>query len=421
MKKKMNLSTKMLIGMVLGLVSGAIVGPSIAVVAPLGDIFVNLLKMCMVPVIFVSITLSIASVADIKVFGRIGIKIVGFYCVTSACAAAIGVFWASVIQPGVNFVGDFSAGAVEREIPSIVDSLVAIIPTNIVQAMADATLMSVLFFAIMLGCAIALIGEEKKRPLVDVLESLNAAILKMINICLQFAPIGVFGLMAELSGLYGLDVISPIAKFLATEYLAMFTQIFLVYGTILAIFGKLNIFKFAYRLKEVLITAFSTVSSAATVPVELELAQSHMGVPKHIAGFAFPLGSTVNQDGAALNIPICLIFSAQIFGVNFTPFELITVIFLALIMSIGAAGIPAGATIFILMILSQFGIPSDAFAIIVASYILIDVGLTTVNICGDMACTVSVCRTEGELDETVWQPGYDAEAVRLANLEAEAV
>ncbi len=418
--KKMKLSTKMLLGMVLGLIAGILIGPPIAVIKPLGTIFVNLLKMCMVPIIFVSITLSIASVSDLKIFGRIGVKIFAFYCFTSGVAAVIGVFWASVIKPGINFTGDLSGGAVERTVPSLIDSLVAIVPTNIFKAMSEATLMSVIFFAILFGVAISLIGEQKK-PIVDLLTALNNAILKMINLCLKTAPIGVFSLMAVMAGQYGMDVIAPLSKFLLTEYAAMLTQIFLTYGLLLLFFGKINIFKFVYRVKEVLITAFSTTSSSATVPVELEICESHMGVPKYIAGFSFPLGSTVNQDGAALNIPICLLFSAQIFGITFAPSELFTIIILALFMSIGAAGIPAGASMFVLMILSQFGIPNDAFGLILATYVLIDVGLTTVNICGDMACTVSVCRSENKLNTKVWEPGYDPEAERAKLNTAQSV
>ncbi|MDY3280921.1 dicarboxylate/amino acid:cation symporter [Dysosmobacter sp.] len=416
-KKKIGLSAKMLIGMALGLIVGIVVGPSISWIKPFGTIFVNLLKMCMVPVIFVSITLSIAQVTDLKAFGRIGIKIFVFYCITSALAAVNGICWATIIRPGVGFSAA-TAGAVEKEIPDIVSTLVNIIPTNIIQALANANLMSIIFFAIMFGIAISLIGE-KNKPVIEVLDSLNAAILKMINICLQYAPIGVFALMANMAGANGLDVILPLGKFLITEYAAMLTQILVVYGVLLAIMGKINIFKFINRVKSVLIMAFSTTSSSATVPLELELCESHMGVPRSIGGFSFPLGSTVNQDGAGLNIPICLLFTAQIYGMKFTFAELIMIVFLCLIMSIGAAGIPAGASIFILMILGQFGLPSDAFGLILASYVLIDVGLTTVNICGDMVCTTSVCRTEGVLNTKVWEPGYDAEAAHAAAKSAE--
>ena len=408
-KKKISISAAMLISMVLGLVVGIIVGPSIAWIKPFGTIFVNLLKMCMVPVIFVSITLAIAQVADLKVFGRIGIKIFVWYCVTSGIAAIVGIFWASVIKPGIGFTAATS-GAVEKTIPSVVDSLVGIVPTNIIKTMADANLMSLIFFAIIFGVAISLTGE-KKEPLVNLLDATNAAILKMINICMNYAPIGVFALMANMAGTNGLDVILPLGKFLATEWITMFTQILLVYGVMLAVFGKINIFRFIKRMRAVLIMAFTSTSSAATVPLELELCETHLGVPLSIGGFSLPLGSTVNQDGAALNTPICLLFTAQIYGMHFTPIELAQVVFLALIMSIGAAGIPAGASMFVLMILGQFGLPTDAFGLILASYILIDVMLTTTNICGDMVCTTCVCRMEGKLNTAVWDdPKYDADA-----------
>ena len=299
-KKKISISAAMLISMVLGLVVGIIVGPSIAWIKPFGTIFVHLLKMCMVPVIFVSITLAIAQVADLKVFGRIGIKIFVWYCVTSGIAAIVGIFWASVIKPGIGFTAATS-GAVEKTIPSVVDSLVGIVPTNIIKTMADANLMSLIFFAIIFGVAISLTGE-KKEPLVNLLDATNAAILKMINICMNYAPIGVFALMANMAGTNGLDVILPLGKFLATEWITMFTQILLVYGVMLAVFGKINIFRFIKRMRAVLIMAFTSTSSAATVPLELELCETHLGVPLSIGGFSLPLGSTVNQDGAALNL-----------------------------------------------------------------------------------------------------------------------
>ena len=413
-QKKFNLSLWMLIGMVAGIIVGAIAGPSISWIKPFGTIFVNLLKMCMVPVIFVSITLAIAQVADLKTFGRIGIKIFVWYCITSALAAIIGIVWAYVIQPGVGFTGETS-GAVERTIPNIVDTLVGIIPTNIIDALANGNMVSIIFFSIVFGISISLIGE-KKKPVVDFLESLNKAILRMVSICLYYAPIGVFAMMANMVGTNSLSVIKSLGKFLLTEYAAMITQILLVYGLLLFLIGKINIFRFINRMKSVLIMAFTSTSSAATVPMELDLCESHLGVPISVGGFSLPLGCTVNQDGAGLNIPICLLFTAQIYGVKFTFGELILIVFLALIMSIGASGIPAGASIFILMILSQFGLPSDAFALILASYVLIDVGLTTVNICGDMVCTTSVCRQEGKLNAAAWDdPNYDPDAVYAEN------
>lgn len=222
--------------------------------------------------------------------------------------------------------------------------------------------------------------------------------------------IGVFALMASVTGEYGMDVLRPMSKFIATEYLAMATQMFLTYAILLKTMGKINIFRFISRAKRALITAFSTTSSAATVPVELDICESHLGVPKDIGGFSFPLGATVNQDGGAIDIPVCLIFTAQIYGMTFTPGQLITIIAMTLVMSIGAAGMPAGSTMFILMILAQFGLPTDAFALVLAIIVITDVALTTMNICGDMVCTTCVCRSEGVLNEKVWEKGYNPES-----------
>lgn len=409
--KKIKLSTKMLVGMVLGLICGAMIGPSISVISPVGTIYVNLLKMCMVPVIVVSVVLSIASVADLKSFSRLGRKVVIFYLCTSLLAATIGVALATIIQPGKNFTGDIDLGAVERTIPSVVDSLVDIVPTNIIQAMADADLISLVFFSVLFGISLSMIGADKKKPVLDLLVSLNEGLLKMISLCLNWvAPIGVFALMANMAGKNGVDVIAPLGRFLLTEYVGIFVLVFGVYGTLLHFVANINIFTFLARVKEPLITAFSSCSSAATVPLEIELSESHMGVPKEIAGFTFPLGGTINLDGTALNIPICLLFSAQIYDINFSIAELVIIIFLGLIMSIGVAGVPGGGTIFILMILGQFNVPTDAFALILASFVLIDTGLTATNICADMACTICICKSEGKLDESVWATGPKLEA-----------
>jgi Na+/H+-dicarboxylate symporter len=408
MKKRIGLSAKMLIGMILGIAAGFIVGPQIAVIKPFGTAFVNLLKMVMVPIVMVSITLSIAKVDNLKKFGRLGIKTFLFYCVTTMIAAVVSLCYSGIIMPGVNFSGQLPGEPVKRTIPSAADTVLGIIPTNIVQSMANASLVSIIFFCIVFGCAVALIGD-KKAPLVAWLESLNSAIMKMISLCLQYAPIGVFALMANMSGVYGLDTIKSLGKFILADYLGFLTQFFVVYGIILAVFTRISIFKFILRVRQVIITAATTLSSNATVPVELELSESHLGVPQNVGGFMFPFGATVNQNGTAINITCCVIFSAQVYGVQFTAPELIILISLALISSIGNAGIPAGGTVFTLMILNQFGIPSEAFGLIIAVYSLVDLGSTTMNICGDMVGAIYVCKSEKILNEKVWHPDYRIE------------
>lgn len=413
-RKAISLPIKMMVGMLLGLAVGMIVGPSIAVIKPLGTAFINLLKMSMVPVVFFSITLSIATVDDLKSFGRFGIKTFIAYVVTTVIAAAVAIFYGFLIKPGAGFVGNISGGAVEREMPTLADTLLGIIPTNIIQSLADGNLVSIIFFCILFGIGIAMLSEERKKPVVDFFQGCLDAVMKMINICLNYAPFGVFALMASMAGQYGREVFSTLGRFLVTDYAGFLTQMIVVYGIILAVTCRINVFKFIARSKAALISAFTTTSSAATVPIEIEMCESHLGVPKKLGGFCFPFGSTVNQNGTAINVTTCVLFSAQVYGIEFSFAELVTIIGLALISSIGCAGVPAGGTIFTLMILGQFGIPTDAFGLIIASYTLVDVMSTTMNICGDMVCAMVVCKSENVLDESVWASSYDPEKAQLA-------
>lgn len=415
-RKKISLSLKMLIGMALGLVFGAILQATVGsawvpYVKPFGDLFVNLLKMNMVPIVFVAITLSVASVDDILKFGKTAGKIFIMYVVTTIIAGAISACYATLIKPGVGF-GNVTAEAVVRDAPSLVDTLLSIVPVNIVASLADAHLVSIIFFSVLFGVALALI-KEKKKPVVDLLEALEKAILKMISICLKYAPFGVFCLMSAITGRFGLGVITTLGKFLITDYAGFFTTYFVVYGSLLAM-CKINLFKFTYRARDALITAVSTLSSAATVPVEMSISESHLGVPLSVGRFAFPFGSTVNQNGTAINITACVIFSAQVYGIDFSIVDIATIIILALISSIGAAGVPGGGSIFTLAILGQFGLPTEAFGMILASYSLVDMGSTTMNIAGDMIIAMFVCDKEGTLDRKVWEPGYKPEKVEAS-------
>ena len=405
--KKLSSSTQMLIGMVLGLAVGAIFGKKATVLKPFGTLFINLLKMCMIPIIFVSITLSVAQVTDFKQFGRLGAKIFGFFMYTTTMAALIGIGLAKLIKPGSKYVGVAKVAKIAAtKTPSVVDTLLAIVPTNPIQSMANGDLLAVIFFAIMLGVSLILIGE-KKAPVVNFLDSLFAAIMRMVKICLKYAPIGVFALMANLAGSNGLNVLKPLGMFFSTEYLAMIIQMFIIYGTLLFFFTKINIFKFLNRAKDIILISFTTASGSAAVPVELEQAESHFGIPNNIAAFGLTVGSTINQDGAALNIPICVLFVAQFNGINIGMSQLITIVLLAIIMSCGASGVPASATVFTLSILSSFGIPAEAFSLILASYIVIDVGLTVINVISDIVCVIVATKLEGKLNEDVWKPGYD--------------
>jgi Na+/H+-dicarboxylate symporter len=360
----------------------------------------------MVPVVFVSLVLSLADVDDLKKFGRIGVKTFLCYCCLTVLAALVGITWVNIIQPGIGFQAVAAHEAAKRATPTVADTLLGIIPSNIIKAMVDAKLISIVFFSILFGIAIALLPKEKKEPLVVWFRSLNDAIMKLIKICLLYAPVGVFALMANMAGNYGVNAIKSLGRFLACDYIASLTQLIIIYGIVLAIGPHINVFKFISRVRRPLITAATTLSSAATVPVELEQCESYMGVPKKLGGFMFPFGATVNMNGSAILVTTCVLFSAQVYGVHFAPMELFMIILITLISAIGASGVPAASTVFVLMILSQFNISTEAFAVILGIYSVIDLSSTTLNICGDMVTAIFVTNSEGLLNKAVWAKGY---------------
>lgn len=400
--KKMSLSQKIVIAIILGAITGGLTGNTLApYLEPFGKIFVNLLKMVVIPLVFCSITLGVAQIADIRLFGRVGTKVGLRYLTTMVLSTIIGVGCALVIRPGDGFVAAGGAQIKSATPPSVVDVIVGMVPSNPIDAMAKMDLNAVIFFSIMLGIALIFIGD-KKKPVLDWLVSMNEAMIKMTEICIQFAPIGVFALMTITAGKYGMSLVKPLAKFFLTEYLAMIILIFTVYAFFCIFLAKVPFFKYLSRVKDVALMAASTTSSAATLPLEMEVAQTRLGIPPSLAGFALPLGATINQDGAALNIPICVIFTAQAFGLPLGLGDIFTISFLAVIMSMGAAGVPASASVFVLIILSRFGLPNEAFAMILAVYTLLDMGLTVVNVVGDLVAINAVAESEGIQDRSVW-------------------
>ena len=399
--KKITLTQKMVFAIILGAVVGLTTGTDYAAyLTPLGKIFVNMLKMVIVPLVFTAITLGVAQIADLKQFGRLGSKVAMFYFVVTIIATVIAVFCASWVEPGKGFIAGTQVVKAASP-PPLIDVLVNFVPSNIVETMLKMDMNAMIFFCIMLGVSLVMLGDAKK-PVVDLLVVFNDAMIKMTGICIQFAPLGVFALMANTTGKYGLDIVKPLARFFFTEYLAMAIVMFLVYGGICQLIAKVSFIEYLRRIKDVMIMAVTTTSSAATLPLELQVAESRLGLPNSVAGFSLPLGATMNQHGAAINITICVMFSAQAFGLNLSLGDIFTIAFLAIIMSTGTAGVPAAGSVFTLMILTKFGLPSEAFAMILAVYVLVDMGSTLLNIVGDLVCVSAVAESEGLQDRSAW-------------------
>lgn len=399
---KLTLSQRMVLAIFLGSALGLATGTQYAeFLAPIGKIFINLLKMVIVPLVVTSITLGVAQIADLKQFGRLGSKVALFYFAGTVISACVAVTVGLLMKPGAGFVASSAAKVKAAAPPPLADVIVAFVPSNIVQTMANMDMNALIFFSIMLGISLILIGDAKK-PVVEVLKSLNEAMIKMTGLCIRFGPFGVFALMANTTGKYGLSILAPLARFFVADYVAFGIVMFGLYGSISYFIAKVSFFEYLRRIKDVMIMAVSTVSSAATLPLELEVAKHKLGIPDHLAGFSLPLGATMNQHGAAINITICVLFSAQAFGIDLGIGQILTIAFLAIIMSTGTSGVPSAGSIFTLMILDKFGVPNEAFAMILSVYIMVDMGSTLLNIVGDLICVSAVAESEGIQDRTVW-------------------
>ena len=390
----------MFAGYALGVVVGEPIVPFFDVI---GKVFINLLFMVACPFIFFSITAGVASMSDLRKTGRIGLKIILFYLGTTIISTLVGLGLAWVIGPGRGFTmvtgGTLQAA---KKVPTVGDMLLNMVPSNIFRSLTELNLMQIIVFSVFLGVSLVLLGERKKAVL-DFFNVMSEALIKMTGIVMKTVPLGVFSLMVTTGAKYGPDALMAVSKVLIADYITFLFQLFVVLGLVLMIFAKVTPFAFVKRSGEVIATAVSTTSSSATLPITIRTGVEKMGIPKEVADFTLPLGATVNLNGAAANIAVCVVFSAQVYNFNFTTPELLSLVFSAVITAVGVAGMPGSAIVFTLAILSNYGIPAEAYAIIIGVYRLVDMGMTPLNILGDLACTVAVCSNEKILDRSKWE------------------
>jgi len=393
---------KVLIGLVLGLIVGMVFGPAAeSYLGWLGTLFLNAIKMLVVPLIFVTLVCGVTSMTDVHKMGRVGVKTFAIYLATTAVAITIGLLIGAVLQPGAG-VGLEAAQAVEvQEAPSFIDTLVSFVPTNPIAALANGEILQIIVFAILLGFAINFAGE-KAALVKNFFDAAAEAIYKLTDMVIALAPYGVFALMAATAGRYGLDVLLPLMMVIVAVYLGCILHILITLGGAVALFARLNPFQFFKGIVEAQLVAFSTTSSSGTLPVTMACAQHNLGVSKSISSFVLPLGATINMDGTALYQGICVLFIAQAFGVDLSFGQYITIILTSTLASIGTAGVPGAGLIMLSLVLTSVGLPLEGVAIVAGIDRILDMARTTVNVTGDAAVSVIIARTEGELDEKIY-------------------
>ena len=428
-KKSINLTTWILISLAAGIVVGVACSlwvPSDSPVTEyvingafyvLGQWFIRLMQMLVVPLVFCSIVCGAASMSDPKMLGKVGVGTIILYLCTTALAVFIAIVLAQFTNPGIGL--DMSAiVSVEPKATAtdqtMADMLINIIPTNIIKAMNDGTMLQIIFFALILGFILGRLGK-KVATVNRFFTQFNAVMMHMIGLVLKVAPVGIFCLIARTFASLGIDGILAMGKFIFTVYLGLLVQLLVVYMLLLFLFTRLNPVQFLRKMLPVMLFAFSTSSSNATIPLNMETLEKKIGVDPKVASFTIPLGATINMDGTAIMQGAAVIFVAQAFGIELSFAALVTVVITAVTASIGTAGVPGVGTIMLAMVFESVGLPAEGVAMIMGIDRLLDMGRTAINVTGDAVVTTCMARATGMLDEGVFK-NHDYEAVSEKDL-----
>jgi Na+/H+-dicarboxylate symporter len=407
-----NLLLRIFIGLIAGALVGIIFGERIAWLNPLGSILVNLLKMIVMPVILATLVVGAASIKP-AALGKVGVKIIVFYLLTSAFAVAVGLLMGNLFKPGMGLALGSAAEAAGKVLtkPKFMDTLIAIIPTNPFGALSSGDVLPTIFFAIIFGVAISFLRSSKVERIqksaeiiFSFFDGLAETMYLIVRGVLQYAPIGVFALIAVVFGKQGAAAVGPLGAVTAASFIGYVLHVVVVYGVILII-SKINPVRFFKGARAPMITAFVTRSSSGTLPVTMKAMDENFGVSKNVYSFTLPLGATINMDGTAIYQGVCALFIGFAIGMPLSFSQQLTVIMTAVLASIGTAGVPGAGAIMLLMVLNSVGLPVEAGTPVAAAYAMVlgidailDMGRTAVNVTGDMVGTMVVAKSEKQLD-----------------------
>ena len=416
----MNLTARILLAMGIGSVTGLalryltpdssfvqeyIIDGAFAVV---GNLFIAGLKMLVVPMVFVSLVCGTCSLRDTARLGRLGIKTLGLYVLTTALAVSLALACAALAGPGQG-TNLPAASFVPRQAPGLRDVFSTLLPSNPVRALAEGNMLQIIVFAVLFGMAITLSGRPGER-IAGFFNDANQVILKLVIIIMNLAPYGVFCLIAKLFASFGFGTIRSLLSYFVLVIAVLILHCTCIYPVMLSVLAGLSPRVFFRKIRPALLFAFSTASSNATLPVTLETATRHLGVKNSVAAFTLPLGATINMDGTAIMQGIATVFIAQVYGIDLVVSQYVTIILTATLASIGTAGVPGAGLIMLAMVLQQAGLPVEGITLIIGVDRLLDMTRTAVNVTGD--CTVSciVAKSEGELEMAVFENGDDSNA-----------
>ncbi len=414
-KKKLSLSTIIFIALLTGAVFGILIHYFIpegyfrdtilinGILYVLGNGFIRLMQMLVVPLVFCSLVCGAMAIGDTKTLGTVGVKTIIFYLITTALAVCLALSVASLINPGAGMhetVSDTSA-AVETTTISFADTLLNIIPKNIFSSLANGDMLPVIVFALFTGILLASMGN-RVSTVANFFSQFNDIMMEMTTAVMKVAPVGVFCLIAKTFAGIGFDAFVPMLKYMGSVILALALQCFVVYQVLLFLFTRLNPFRFIRKFFPVMTFAFSTSTSNATIPLSIDTLFKKIGVSKRISSFTIPLGATINMDGTSIMQGVAVIFIAQAYGIDLTPSALATVVATATVASIGTAGVPSVGLVTLSMVLTSVGLPTEGIALIMGIDRILDMLRTAVNITGDAVCTTIIARQQGAFKKEVF-------------------
>ena len=367
----------------------------------IGQVFVRLLSMLVVPLVFVSLVCGVAALGDIGKLGRLGGKALLFYLATTAVAISLALATATVVAPGQGYHLETHLTYSVNTPPSIAQTIIELVPNNPIQAMAQGQMLPLIIFSLLFGIAL-LMAQDVGEGVAKVFNDLNEINLQIVVIVMKFAPIGVFCLISKTFAVEGFGAIKPLLDYFLVVIVTLLIHAFIVYPLLLKWLSGLDIGVFLRKMRRVQIFAFSTASSNATIPVNIENAEKNLGVNNSVAAFTIPLGATINMDGTAIMQGVATLFIANVYSIHLAPGDYVTVILTATLASIGTAGVPGVGLVMLAMVLKQVGLPVEGIALIIGIDRLLDMLRTAVNVTGDAVATVILAKSEGALDSQVY-------------------
>ena len=405
-KKSLSLAWQMMVGLVLGIIVGAMVDSSFAqtYLQPLGTLFIRLIRMVVVPLVLATIIAGAAGISDTAKLGRVAVKVLLVYAITTAIAVAIGLVFANFIQPGIGL--NLSTEGLQMKAvtsPNLVDTLLDIVPINPMEALSKGSMLQIIFFAVIFGFALSGLGDRGK-PVLNFFNIVGDVMIRMTGIVMRYAPIGVFGLISYTVAQHGIAVLLPLFKLLLTSFFATAFLVIVILTPMVAIFAKTGPAKFFKGIFEPWLIAFTACSSAAALPANLVAARK-LGASKAVSYFSIPLGNTINMNGTAVYMGVCAVFAAEVYGLPLTMADQATVVLMGVLAAVGTAGVPGAGLIMTTIVFAQVGIPLEAVALIAGIDRFLDMIRTSINVVGDVASALVVTNLEGDLNKEPYVEG----------------